>query len=344
MELKQTMISNNSELCCEENLQEVWERIKKFPIKDWKIHISHNDADGLACFVIYYFEKVKIYNEYFTCDAGTLLVSLFRSILNKGEIPSDIFITDLSFNERDLPILNEFKDLFLESGKVKLTLIDHHVTALWCNDWYSGCSVKNEKGVSAAKLYFNKIKDSISDERIQKRLEEYVDIISMYDTWEWKKVQKEVGVYESEMILCTRYQPSFYISHTIDKIISGNTEGYFYTDEDLALILKYREDRDNKIKTAIDNIRPVTINNLLIYITISNVNASTFGEQCSKLFPNSVFGVLYIDTKTLSLRTQSMIDLSEFAKSFGGGGHPQAAGCVLSNEVLLDVLHQYFAE
>ena len=62
-----------------------------------------------------------------------------------------------------------------------------------------------------------------------------------------------------------------------------------------------------------------------------------------ELHPELDFVVIINIDKTISYRTnKNNIDLGEFAKIYGGGGHPQAAGSPVSDEVKNKIIDMLF--
>lgn len=323
---------------------EMWDEIKNFPIdSEWHLHLSHNDADGYACFVISALTLET--SEYKDSEAGIVMQNLLQILMKKKAIPSEIIITDLSFNENEeeISIFEELLEIYNNSIGCSFMLIDHHKTALWMSERYPEvCFVEVAEGKSAARLYYDKCCDLLIMKQSWKdNVEEYVRRVSYYDTWFWKNLQDEPGIYEEEMILSSRYITHYYIKHTIDKIMSNIP--YQSTEYDMAIINRYRMERDKSIQKAVDEITTINILQYKVDVVVGNINASSLMELWGKDHPESICGVLYPHTRVLSLRTQrDDIDVGEICKQFGGGGHPKAAGSVLEPELFCKFLQEYY--
>lgn len=322
------------------SVKEMWEKVKHFPIVlDWGLHLSHNDADGYACFVV---SALYSYNyEYRTTEAGIVMQNLLQIMMEKEAIPSQIILTDISFNENEdeISVFEELIERYDNSIGRFFMMVDHHKTALWMAEKYPElCTVEVVDGKSAAQLYFDMMYSSV---RWKDNAEEYIRRVSYYDTWFWKTLQNEPGVYEEEMILSSRYSTDYYIKHTIDKIRCATP--YQSTEYDRAIIDRYRKDRDNSIQKAVGDISTINVFDYKVDVVVGTINASSLMELWGKDHPNAICGVLYPHTRVLSLRTQREdIDVGEICKQLGGGGHPKAAGAVLEPELFCKLLQEYY--
>lgn len=326
------------------NIVKMWDEIKNFPIDpEWHLHLSHNDADGYACFVISALTLETA--EYKVSEAGIVMQNLLQILMKKKAIPSELVITDLSFNENEeeISIFEELLEIYNNSIGCSFMLIDHHKTALWMSERYPEvCFIEVAEGKSAARLYYDKCFDLLIMKQSWKdNVEEYVRRVSYYDTWFWKNLQDEPGIYEEEMILSSRYSIHYYIKHTIDKIRCAMP--YQSTEYDMAIIDRYRNEREKSIQKAVGDVSTINVFDYKVDVVVGTINASSLMEMWGKDHPDAICGVLYPHTRVLSLRTQrDDIDVGEICKQLGGGGHPKAAGAVLDPELVCKLLQEYY--
>lgn len=326
------------------NIRELWEEVKNFPIQEkWFLHLSHNDADGYACFVVS--ALCSYYGEYRVSEAGNVMETLLQIMLEKEAIPAELIVTDLSFNENDdeIFVFEELMRIYNNSIGCSFMMVDHHKTALWMAEKYPElCTVEVVDGKSAAQLYCDKCYHPlITIDQWRDNVEEYIRRVSYYDTWFWKTLQNEPGVFEEEMILSSRYSIQYYIKHTIDKIRSNLP--YQSTEYDMAIIDRYRNERDKSIQKAVGDISTINVFDYKVDVVVGTINASSLMELWGKDHPDAICGVLYPHTRVLSLRTQREdIDVGEICKQLGGGGHPKAAGAVLDPEMFCKFLQEYY--
>lgn len=174
---------------------------------------THNDLDGVGCGIIArlaFGEKVEIrYN-----SVGGLNLQVNR-FLEKSRKKSQLFITDLSVDETNEKGLNEFVK---SGGKVKL--IDHHKTSLHLNKYPWGMvqiAYENGKLASATSLFYEYlIQNGLL--KPMKGLDEFVELVRQYDTWEWE---------QNEYIKAKRLNDLFYlisIEEFEEKMVGSHSE------------------------------------------------------------------------------------------------------------------------
>src|SRR5699024_4853363 len=104
--------------------------------------------------------------------------------IEEGNKDTFLLITDLSVNEENEKKLNDY---YKDGGKVQL--IDHHKTALHFNayDW-AFVEVQDKEGylTSATSLLYAHLLNQ-GDLEETKALNEFVELVRQYDTWEWEK-------------------------------------------------------------------------------------------------------------------------------------------------------------
>ncbi len=145
---------------------------------------THNDLDGVGCGIvakIAFGDQVDVrYNSVMGLDHQ---VDRFLDYLNeKKDKDWTVLITDLSVNEKNEETLDEW---FHDGGKVQL--IDHHKTALHFNDYDWGyVKVEYDDGrlACATSLLYGYLVHKGHLEP-SAALEEFVELVRQYDTWEW---------------------------------------------------------------------------------------------------------------------------------------------------------------
>jgi oligoribonuclease NrnB/cAMP/cGMP phosphodiesterase (DHH superfamily) len=156
------------------------------------------DLDGLGCGLIAkiaFGEKADV--SY--CSYRILNQRVEAFIENAEHSDDQVYITDLAVNETvEKKLAQRFK-----AGK-HVCMIDHHVTAMNFNE-YEWAFVKpeyeNGKKTCATSLFYDYLreKDLIKE---NKALEEFIDLVRQYDTWEWD---------ENNNISAKRLNDLFYI-------------------------------------------------------------------------------------------------------------------------------------
>lgn len=294
--------------------------------------LSHNDLDGVGCGILAKLAFGKQVNVRYNSIGGLdREVSWF---LEKQETETTLFITDLSVNEENEKRLEEYAK---SGGKVKL--IDHHKTALHFNqyDW-GNVKVEDESGSlqSATSLFYQYL---VRNEYLiaKPAIEEFVELVRLYDTWEWEKIGN---------LAAQRLNALFFlisIDEFEDKMLERLKENeHFYFDEFENRILDMEDD---KIERYIRRKRRELVQHKIGDYYVGIVFAESYhselgnelGKDCSHL---DYIAIVNMGSRRIGLRTiHDDVDVSEIAGDYGGGGHAKASGCTIT-----DVAYNHFVE
>ncbi|MED3563542.1 oligoribonuclease, partial [Bacillus xiapuensis] len=187
------------------------------------------DLDGLGCGIIAklaFGENADV--SY--CSYRTLNQQVEAFIDNLENRDAQIYITDLAVNET-----NEKKLAARYQQGKHIRMIDHHVTALHFND-YQWASVKPEydsgKKTCATSLFYDYLIEQGLIQRNQ-ALEEFIDLVRQYDTWEWD---------ENNNIDAKRLNDLFYIlnrenfEEAMMKRFTENSQTFYLTETENMLL------------------------------------------------------------------------------------------------------------
>lgn len=285
------------------------------------------DLDGLGCGIVAKMAFGKNVNVTY-CSYRNLNQRVEKFIENPENYDENLYITDLSVNEI---VKNKLDKRYHDGHHVKV--IDHHITALHFNHYKWGL-VKLEydsgKKTCATSLLYDYLveKDLIQRNRA---LEEFIELVRQYDTWEWD---------ENNNITAKRLNDLFYILNREqfeDEMLKRltNHPEYFSLSETETFILDIE---DHKIERYIHSKNRQLVQTFVDEYCIGIVHAeqylSELGNALNKLNPHlDMIVLLKIGSKKMGFRTiHDSIDVAEFAKRFGGGGHPKASGSDLTKE------------
>lgn len=287
--------------------------------------LSHTDLDGVGCGILAklaFGDRIKIrYNS---------IASLNREVewfLENEERNTHLFITDLSVNEENEKRLEEF---YQTGGKVQL--LDHHKTALHFNEYKWGhVVVEDNEGnlASGTSLFYEYL---IENELIQtsKAIDEFVELVRQYDTWEWEKNNNQ----EAHRLNALFFLIS--IDEFEEKMVNRlQNSDHFFFDEFEQKILDMEEDKvERYIRRKRRELVQTSIGDYLAGIVYAESYHSELGNELGKEYPHlDYIAILNMGGKRISLRTiHDHVDVSEVAGHYGGGGHAKAAGCSLTNE------------
>lgn len=298
--------------------------------------LSHNDLDGVSCGILAklaFGQEVKVrYNS---------IGSLNREIeyfLDNDPVGTFLFITDLSPNEENEKRLQQYYEA---NGNIQL--LDHHKTALHLNDYKWGfVLVENEEGklTSATSLFYEYL---VSEKLLEPThaLNEFVELVRQYDTWEWEKNENQKAHSLNSLFFLIS------IDEFEEKMIERlQTNDGFDFDEFEKKILSMEDDKiERYIRRKKREIVQAKVDDYYAGVVYAESYHSELGNELGKEFSHlDYIVILNMGGKRISLRTiHDHVDVSEIAGKFGGGGHQKASGCSLLDEAykyyVLDTFH-----
>ncbi|WP_071319276.1 DHH family phosphoesterase [Anaerobacillus isosaccharinicus] len=284
---------------------------------------THNDLDGVGCGIVAklaFDGNVEIrYNSVMGLD---FQVSRFLEKPKKGD---NVFITDLSVNEKNEKDLNDY----VKSGG-KVQLIDHHKTALHFNNYSWGIvTVQYDDGrlASATSLFYEHLKEK-GLLKPTKSIEEFVELVRQYDTWEWD----QNGNTEAKRLNDLFFMLSIddFEERMVERL--KKNEPFKFDDfEEKMLALE-----DEKIQRYVRKKKRELVQSFVGEYCVGIVHAESYhselGNELGKENPHlDYIAIVSVGGKRMSLRTiHDHIDVSEIAGNYGGGGHAKASGCSLT--------------
>lgn len=286
---------------------------------------THNDLDGVGCGIVArcaFGSKVEI--RYNSVDGLNLQVERF---LEKSRKKNFLFITDLSVNEANEHGLDEFVK---SGGRVKL--IDHHKTALHFNKYpWGSVQVEYDNGrlASATSLFYEYlIQNGLLTPT--KGMDEFVELVRQYDTWEWEKHGSQQA---------KRLNDLFYMV-SLEEFEEKMTERlqkneHFSFDEFEEKILDLEEEKiERYVRRKKREIIQTIIHDHYVGVVHAESYHSELGNELGKENPHlDYIAIMNMGGKKISLRTiHDHIDVSEIAGLYGGGGHAKASGCSMTKE------------
>lgn len=288
--------------------------------------ITHNDLDGIGCEVVF---KLSYGDEVDVLSVGNNEVNniVGQSLEElKFGIYEQLFITDLSVNEELAEIINK--------EGLKVQLLDHHPSATHLNK-YSFANVMTHLSDgfknSGTHLSFTYLLDKLINKGLcNESLENFVELVRQYDTWEWKEIFRNEEAKQLSDLLYILGREKF-VNDMLYRI-KDNEELFSETDE-LILEIKQKE-IDNYINIKEKELIIKDFKLYKIGIVMADSYTSELGNILCERHEELDF-VAIIKKETVSLRTvKDDVNLTDIAKQFGGGGHPKASGFPLGKDKL----------
>ncbi|MBM7693843.1 oligoribonuclease NrnB/cAMP/cGMP phosphodiesterase (DHH superfamily) [Peribacillus deserti] len=287
--------------------------------------LTHNDLDGVGCGILAklaFGDKVEVrYNS---------ISSLNRQVehfLEKNDLSQILMITDLSVNEKNEEGIEEF---ISRGGKV--TLIDHHITAIHLNQYDWGyVAVEDDEGRPASAtslLYTYLIKQGFLAP--SKAADEFVELVRLYDTWEWDRLSIQDAKRLNDLFFM------FSIEEFEEKMFARLSKSEEFTFDELEMkLLDIEENKiDRYIRRKKREVYQTFIEGECAGIVHAESYHSELGNELMKEFSHlDYIAIVMVGGKRISLRTtHDHIDVSKVAARYQGGGHQKASGCNLTQE------------
>ena len=285
------------------------------------------DLDGLGCGLIAklaFGEKANV----FYCSYRNLNQRVEAVIKNPENNNVEIYITDLAVNEQ---VEKKLEERFKQGKPVQM--IDHHVTALHFNEYKWGSVIpeyETGKKTCATSLFYDHLITNGIMER-NKALEEFIELVRQYDTWEWD---------ENNNVTAKRLNDLFYIRNREQfeeemlKRLTENTESFMLSETE-NMLLDIEEQKINRyIYSKSRQIVQTFVDDYCVGIVHAEQYLSELGNALNNLYPHmDMIILLNMSGKKMGFRTiHDEVNVAKFAKKYGGGGHPKASGSEMTSE------------
>ena len=220
-----------------------------------------------------------------------------------------------------------------------ILLFDHHKTATWLNNytWANvsvDCKMKNGEvkkccGSEIFKDFLCLVKDVKN-----KALDEYIELVRRYDTWEWKT--KYDDMIPSDLNLLYKIKGRSAFMNSILQSVNDNIP--LFSQLDIELINIERRRINDYVAIKNNDIISFKILNYNVGVVFAEQYISELGNRLCELHPE-LDVIAMIGQKAISYRTiKDNVDVSEIAKRYGGGCHKPAAGSPVKKSQLRKVM------
>lgn len=319
------------------------------------MHFTHNDdLDGRSCPIVTYF-----INEY-SLHKGTKIKNIDISYEVYSSIDQSIidFIDSKKYLDYNVVLITDMgikpetarkiQNVVDYNPQIEFIYLDHHDTSLYLNKYLWATVLvedHNEELISATKMLYRRFEDQIPY-MYREALNEYVNDVSDYDTYLWKK--KNNFTAKKYHDLFGIYGAEDFQQMIIDRIIITKKK-VLLQKEDL-FVLEIEEKRKQRfIKETEDKLKIIKINdyNVGIIFTDRGEYISELGNYiCSKNKNIDFVAIFNMNKNTISYRTvREDLNLGEeIAKPLGGGGHTKAAGSPIADDIQSMIIKELFDE
>ncbi|QFT89170.1 Oligoribonuclease NrnB [Bacillus sp. THAF10] len=300
------------------------------------IHLfTHNDLDGVGCGIVAkvaFGDKVKVH--YNSVGSLNYQVADFMEEVTKE---NQLYITDLSVNDDNAIKIDEF----VKAGGFA-QFIDHHKTALHLNEFsWASVTVEYDDGrlTSATSLFY----EYLIEQNLLSRspsLDEAVELIRQYDTWEWDKNNNIKAKKLNDLLYMISIDD--FEARMLDKLKKADR---FDFDDFESQILEMEE---QKLERYLRKKRREIIQKPVGEHWVGIIHAEQFLSEVGNTLGKENAHLDYIamismGSKRISLRTiHDDVDVSKVAAKYDGGGHAKASGCQLNEEAYKSFVAEAF--
>lgn len=305
---------------------------------------SHSDLDGISCGIIGKLAFLNIDIEY--CDYDNINGKITNYILDEEYKKYGItFITDISVDQYVAQSINN-----VINTSNKFILLDHHKTAEFLNkyDWCTVVeSINGEKTCGTSLFYYYLIDHGfLQNSRAWKwdkcsNLYQFVESVRKYDTWLWKTKYNEIEPKMWNDLLYIMGRDNF-----IEKImdIVGFKYNFGFDEFDFKLLEYKQREIDYYIDSKNKDIIVKEIQGYQVGVVFAERYVSELGNKLSELHPELDFIAMINPSHSISYRTvKNNIDLGLIAGKYKGGGHPQASGSPVDNNMRSKIIDLIFS-
>lgn len=265
-----------------------------------RILITHTDLDGAGCAIIFkkHYPDIEIeYHDYDTID------EISQELWNDRDKYRSIFFADITPNEKYGKLM---------AGDYKFVFIDHHITREYLSALSDRPNIIYDTGVCATLLtarYLDLYADNYA----------FVAAVDAYDTWKLDSAYRKDGL--NLNLLFDYYKMDEFVEEFSDmRDINRN--------EEIVIEVLRKIERDY-LDEKLEQGKIKTDNNGNMYFV---VHVAEKGNNIGILIDDPRFPkeckyikVINLNDSVVGLYSKDF-DVSEIAKSHGGGGHTTAAG------------------
>lgn len=238
-------------------------------------------------------------------DDATYIPVQYGQELPEMESNSVVYIVDFSYDRATLEALGKrMKHVYV---------FDHHKTAqgMLKGDWPENMTVIFDLTLSGAQITVNQIGFSIDDTKHLYEQDWLIAYTADRDLWAWKLPDSK-----TINIGLRAFERDFEVWNTLEigeAVRAGQVlETYF----------------KGLIDGAVKNAKFITVGDRIIR-AVNCTHGDIISDVAGAIAEEGGIGMTYFhdgESWVYSIRSRGEIDVSEIAKSYGGGGHPGAAG------------------
>ncbi|WCF11655.1 DHHA1 domain-containing protein (plasmid) [Paenibacillus thiaminolyticus] len=320
---------------------------------DKVIHVSHDDLDGESPLIFtrlaFTADKEVITRACSYDRVDEIVMNLIQTEMQKEN--TIMFITDINVSPENLEKIH----CLVQKG-YRIFIMDHHdvkegvPVEKYCSWMKIDQFYPDGRGTAATSMYYDFLVEYgfLSSSSI---MDDYVELVRLYDTWEWDDIANQAGDEEERKgnigIRAKRLNDYFFMSNNeefSEQVLvrfADCTESRFAFDYPVQYMLDTEQKKIDEFcfrkMKQIQIFRGLVDDTDRIYsyeVVIAETYISELGNYLCKELIDEIDFIVMIDVGRgkLSLRSNKNkpVDVGAIARSVGGGGRAQTAGCPLN--------------
>lgn len=294
---------------------------------------THTDLDGVSCGILgtTYADRLGIFIDieyvgYY--DINERINEFLKDEESDIDKYHMILITDISVNKEIADMLDV---IHMRTSGPRVVLLDHHPNLEWLNEYeWAKVDTKNTCGTKLLYEFLEMPSTPL--------LDYFVTNVTKYDTGNWDDVSLDLN---NLMYIISSDR---FVKTMVDRLLYHNTIHDLFSKTDRLLLMydneameKYFEIKDRNIGFTDVRMNPADESSALVKIgyVFADRYVSQLGKYLAEKYPDvDLVAIINPAAKSINLRTATEINLTEFAKFRGGGGHPKASGYPIDPIVL----------
>ncbi len=288
-----------------------------------RLLISHiADEDGITPVILanLVFEKLDI----LLLEPSEVDKKLSENIIKYDEI----HIVDLNVSEEMAKKINDNEEV-----KNKIKIFDHHKSKLDLNkyDFITVIDEENNQKESGTSIYYRYLLTISDNEILHKKVtKDFVNEVRIIDTYDFKTKEDEKT--KNLDLLFSILGRENYINY-FTKYLKENDK-FIYGEKEKYLIKLEQDKLNNYLEQKLKEMFIVKIDNYKVGLVYAEKYRSQLGNIICEKYPDLDYAVIINISKSISFRGKDKVDLSVIAGSLGGGGHKNASGAPLPENLL----------
>lgn len=247
----------------------------------------------------------------------------------------EIIITDLAFTKETA------SKIIGSKYKEKFVLLDHHESNMYLNEYSFATVIEEINGFKecATTILFKYLTQKYPNKILFKNsVVTFVELVRECDTWQFTELKEEAKDLNS---LFAFFGKEYFIDN-YTKFLKSNNDFYFSKME-LSVLKTLNQKRLEYLEFMKDKVIIKKIQNYNVGIVFAEQYRSELGHFLAEKYIDKVDFIAVINMNYhISLRGVKDIKLNEFAKIYGGGGHPYASGMPIKENIRNIVIDEIF--